>query len=66
MPKYKVNIHYSSFNSFTVEAKNEEDAITIAHSMQIDLDQILSNLGNWEEADEAFEINENYFSEKTN
>ncbi len=66
MPKYKVNIHYSSYNSFIVNAKNEEDAITIARSMQIDLDQITSNLENWEDADEVFEINENYFSEKTN
>ncbi len=65
MPKYKVNIYYSFFNSFIVEAKNEEDAISIARSMQIDTEQISLNLENWEDADEAFEINENDFTEET-
>ena len=55
MKKYKVKIYYSGFCTYEIEAENEEQAIILAQNLEINKDEILSNLENWKEADEAFE-----------
>lgn len=55
MKKYEVKIYYSSFCTYEIDAKNEEQAIKKARNLEINRNEILSNLENWKEADEAFE-----------
>lgn len=55
MKKYEVKIYYSGFCTYEIEAENEEQAIDKARNLEINRNEILSNLENWEEADEAFE-----------
>ncbi len=56
MKKYEVKIYYSGFCSYEIDAENVEQAITKARNIEINRNEILSNLENWKEADEAFEI----------
>ncbi|MBN1574299.1 MAG: hypothetical protein JW984_13960 [Deltaproteobacteria bacterium] len=58
--RYEVRIYYSGFCTYEVEAENEEEAITKARNMQIDSNELMSNLENWEEADTAELDNEDY------
>lgn len=52
---YEVKIYYSSFCTYEIEAENKEQAIDKARNLEIKRNEILSNLENWKEADEAFE-----------
>lgn len=54
--KFEVKIYYSGFCTFEMEADNAADAILKARKLEIDKNEILSNLENWNEADEANEI----------
>jgi hypothetical protein len=56
MKKYEVNIYYSSFCTCEVEAENMGDAIKKARKININENEILTNLENWEEADAAVKI----------
>jgi hypothetical protein len=56
--KFEVKIFYSSFCSYEVEAKNEEDAVLKARKLPINRNEIISNIENWEEADTTIEIND--------
>ncbi len=49
--KFEVKIYYSSFCTYTIEAKDEEDAILKARNMPVKNNEILCNLENWKEAD---------------
>jgi len=51
--KFEVRIFLSSFCTFQVEAKNRAEAIVKARSLNLAKNEILTNLENWEEADEA-------------
>lgn len=51
--KFEVKIYYSGFCTYMIEAENTEEAIIIARNLPIDQNEILSNLENWKEADEA-------------
>jgi len=51
--KFEVRIYLSSFCTFQVEAKNRAEAIVKARSLKFEKNEILANLENWEEADEA-------------
>lgn len=59
MKIYEVKIYFSSFCTYKIEAENEEQAIDKARGLEINRNEILSNLENWEEADEAFETENN-------
>ena len=59
MKKYEVKIYYSGFCTYEIDAENEEQAITKARNLEINRNEILSNLESWKEADEAFESENN-------
>lgn len=54
--KFEVKNYYSGFCTFEVEAENQDEAILKARNIEIDKNEILSNLENWKEADTATEI----------
>lgn len=54
---YEVNIYYSSFCTYEIEAENEEAAILNARKWPVIQDEILSNLESWKEADTVIERN---------
>ncbi len=54
--KYNVNIYYTGFCTFEVQAENESEAILKARNLPINQNEILSTIENWEEADLAFEL----------
>jgi hypothetical protein len=56
MKKYEVHIYYSGFCSYTIEAKDESDAVEKGRQMNINVNDLLTNLENWEDADTAEEI----------
>ena len=56
MKKYEVKIYYSGFCSYVIEAESSELAIEKGRNMEINTNQILTNLENWEEADTVEEI----------
>lgn len=56
MKIFEVKIYYSGFCTYEIEAENEEQAIDKARNLEINRNEILSNLEDWKEADEAFEI----------
>ena len=56
MEKFEVKIYYSGYCTFNVEAENKEQAINKARSLDVNKNEILSNLENWEDADEVFKI----------
>jgi len=54
--KFKVEIYYSGFCSYEIEAANESEAVLKAREIELKEEDLLSNLENWEEADIAEEI----------
>lgn len=56
MKKFEVKIYYSGYCNYGVEATNEFEAIEIARSLPLNNEEILFNLENWREADEAFKV----------
>lgn len=53
---FEVKIYYSGFCTYKVQAEDEIAAILNARSMSINKSELLSNLENWKEADEAIKI----------
>lgn len=49
--EFEVKIYYSSYCTYLVKADNETKAINKARKLEINNDEILSNLENWKEAD---------------
>lgn len=62
MRKFEVRIYHSSFCTYEVEAENSDEAILKAKKLQIDENEIMSNLEEWSEANEAIKISENCLS----
>jgi len=56
MKKFETQIYYSGYCTYEIEAKNEEEAICKARNLEITKSEILSNLENWHEADNALAI----------
>ena len=56
--KYKVKVHYSGFSTHFVDAECEDDAILKARGIQVDKNEVLNTLENWEEADTVEIIND--------
>jgi hypothetical protein len=50
---FEVKIYHSSFCKYEIDAESEEEAILKARLLRINQNELLSNLENWEEADEA-------------
>lgn len=53
---FEVKIFYSGYCTYETEAMNREEAILKARSLEINKNELLSNLENWKEADEVIEI----------
>ena len=53
LKKFEVQIYYSGYCEYQIEAENEAEAIIIARNHQINNDELLSNLENWKDADTA-------------
>lgn len=62
MRKFEVRIYHSSFCTYEVEAENSDEAILKARKLQIDKNEIMSNLEEWSEANEAIKISENHLN----
>ncbi|MCF6268082.1 MAG: hypothetical protein L3J41_00025 [Melioribacteraceae bacterium] len=56
MEKFEVKIYYSGYCTYKIDAENEEQAIKKARDFEVNKDEVLSNLENWQEADEALKI----------
>lgn len=56
--KFEVQIFYSGFCTYIVEAENKTEAIEKARLLEINKNELLSNLENWKEADTTEEIKE--------
>lgn len=54
--KYKINVYYSTFYSYEVNAKNEEEAFEKIKDLYVNKDEILDNLERWQQADTIEEI----------
>jgi len=52
---FEVKIYHSSFCSYQVKAKTEDEAIIRARKFSVNDGEILSNLENWKDADNAEE-----------
>jgi len=50
---FEVNIYYSSYCTYTVEAKDKTEAISKARKLKINENEILTNLETWVDADTA-------------
>ena len=50
---FEVNIYYSSYCTYIVEAKDKTEAISKARKLGINENDILTNLETWVEADTA-------------
>lgn len=61
--QYKVDIYYSTYNRYYVEAGSKEEAFAKVKGMAINEADIMDNLEAWKEADtaeiEEYEKNEN-------
>lgn len=53
---FEVKIYHSSFCTYQVKTKTESEAIKKARKFLINKNEILNNLENWKEADNAEEI----------
>ena len=53
---FEVKIYYSGFCTHQVKAKSESVAIIKARKFSINKNEILNNIENWKEADNAEEI----------
>ncbi|MDO4880791.1 MAG: hypothetical protein Q3983_05880 [Capnocytophaga sp.] len=56
--KYIVNIYYSTFCSYEIEADNEEEAYEKAKEQSVNKEEIISNIEEWNEANTIEEIYE--------
>lgn len=56
--KFEVNIYYTGFCSYTIEAQSKIEAILKARKLPINQNEIIINLQNWEEADSVTEIDD--------
>ncbi len=54
--KYEVQVYYTSFCTYEINAETEDEAILIARQRKINHEELSSNLDNWKEADTANEI----------
>lgn len=54
--KFEVQVYYTGFSTYLINAESEEEAILKARKEKIKLKEICSNLENWENADIAVEI----------
>lgn len=57
--KHEVYIYFSGFCTHEIEANNEDEAIKKARKLPVNEKEILSNLENWFEADEAVKVRKN-------
>ena len=55
--KFQVNIYYSSYCAYTVEAENKTEAILKARKLSINENEILTKFEPWVEADTAELVN---------
>lgn len=55
--QFEVNIYYSSYCTYTVEAKDKTEAILKARKLGINENEILTNLETWVGADTAEPVN---------
>ena len=53
---FEVKIYHSGFCTYQIKAKNEGEAIKKARKFPINKNEILNNLENWKDADNAEEI----------
>lgn len=51
--KYEVQIYFSGFSTYTIEAENETEAIKKARLQPVNQDELFSNIQNWKDADNA-------------
>ena len=51
LKQFEVEIYYSGFCTYQIEAKTEEEAIIKARERQADRNELLSNIESWKEAD---------------
>ncbi|HPD60376.1 MAG TPA: hypothetical protein PKV48_01260 [Thermodesulfobacteriota bacterium] len=51
--KFEVNIYYSSYCTYTVEANDKTEALLKAKKLGINENEIFTNLATWVEADTA-------------
>ena len=49
--KFHINVYYSTFCSYEITAKSEEEAWEQVNNLKIKPNEIISNLERWEEAD---------------
>jgi hypothetical protein len=54
--KFEVQIYFSGFCTYEIEAENIDFAIEKARLLEIKKNELFSNLENWKEADTAIEI----------
>lgn len=54
--KFEVQIYYTGFSTYLIDAEDEGEAILKARKQKIKFGEICSNLKNWEEADQAEEM----------
>ena len=54
--KFEVRIYYSSFCSYVIDAEDEKEAILKARELPRNETEILENIENWHDADEAIEL----------
>ncbi len=54
--QFEVQVYYSGYCSFVVEADSENDAIILARENPVNKDELFTNLENWKEANIATEV----------
>ena len=54
--KFNVRIYYSSFCSYEIDAEDENEAILKARELPRNETEILENIEDWQDADEAIEL----------
>lgn len=55
---FEVQIYFSGFSTYIIEAENEKEAIKKARLQPIKQNELFSNIQNWKDADNANEITE--------
>jgi len=55
---YEVKVYYSGFCTYKVTAISKDEAIDQARKLPIKTDELNKNIENWQDADEAFELND--------
>ena len=53
--KFNVQIYYSGYCTYNIDAENEEEAIIKARDLPVNKNEIFTNLEDWEDADIAEE-----------